>query len=109
MDTEFIYPNSKDSSFADSNPMTFSSKQKLKKLGFTESLNINPNKSTTKKNINPNMCPSIFLKNNDVNTSYYYPSEFPNLTKIKSIPIIKKGGKRTYKRIKKNKSKKRKY
>ena len=49
------------------------------------------------------------MNNHNANTLYYYPSEFPNLTKIKSVPIIKKGGKRTYKRIKNNKSKKRKY
>jgi hypothetical protein len=91
------------------NNSSFSPAPIMNRLGFTETLKRKPNKSSTKKKINPNICPTIFMNNHNANTLYYYPSEFPNLTKIKSVPIIRKGGKRTNKRIKNNKSKKRKH
>ena len=73
-------------------------------LGFTESLRKHSRKLVNNRVANPNICKNIFMNGLNVNSQYFYPSEFPNLTKIKSVPIITKGGKRT----RKNKSKKRK-
>ena len=77
----------------------------LVNLGFTESLRKHSRKIINNRVANPNICKNIFMNGLNVNSQYFYPSEFPNLTKIKSVPIITKGGKRT----RKNKSKKRKY
>ena len=77
----------------------------LVNLGFTESLRRHSRKSINNRVANPNICKNIFMNGLNVNSQYFFPSEFPNLTKIKSVPIITKGGKRT----RKNKSKKRKY
>jgi hypothetical protein len=74
-------------------------------LGFTESLRRHSRKSVNNRVANPNICKNIFMNGLNVNSQYFYPSEFPNLTKIKSVPIITQGGKRT----RKHKSKKRKY
>jgi hypothetical protein len=74
-------------------------------LGFTESLRRHSRKIINNRVAKPNICKNIFMNGLNVNSQYFYPSEFPNLTKIKSVPIITKGGKRT----RKNKSKKRKY
>jgi len=78
----------------------------LEKLGFTETLTSLKKKSTTKKNLNKNICSNIFMNGLNVNTEFFYPSEFPNLTKIKSLPIMnKKGGKKSRKKTRKNRYK----
>ena len=67
------------------------------KLGFSETLKISPNrdilKSKTKRN--PNICQNIFMNGLNVTKKYFYPSQFPNITRIKPIAVtMKKGGKR---------------
>jgi hypothetical protein len=74
-------------------------------------------------NLDSNTCPEILKASEIINSKFPYPSQFPNLTKIKSSigesrepkkseesnisedleKVIKKGGKRLKKRSKKNK------
>jgi hypothetical protein len=89
--------------------------KKQKRLGFTETLK-RKTKITNNLPLNINTCPNIFKNGSKVNTKFFYPSEFPNLTKIKPIPGLKKnaekvGGKisRKYKHSINRKKSKRKY
>jgi hypothetical protein len=43
------------------------------------------------------------MNGQNVNKNYFYPSEFPNLTKIKPFVNLTKGGKKSGKKSKKNK------
>jgi len=65
--------------------------------GFSDTLTSNVSK------INPNICLPIFMNGQNVNKNYFYPSEFPNLTKIKPFVNLTKGGKKSGKKSKKNK------
>jgi centrosomal protein CEP76 len=68
--------------------------QNLNKTGFKESLKQKTNQKQTQISINGNyICPAIFKSGKNVTKKYYFPSEFPNLTKLKSVVSIK-GGKR---------------
>ena len=75
--------------------------KKQKQLGFTETLKRKP-KLTNNLPLNINRCSNIFINGN----KYFYPSEFPKLTKIKIASVLK-GGKisRKYKTAIKRKSK----
>jgi hypothetical protein len=65
--------------------------------GFSDTLTSSVSK------INPNICLPIFMNGQNVNKNYFYPSEFPNLTKIKPFVNLAKGGKKSGKKSKKNK------
>ena len=75
------------------NPLTSHIKDK-DNLGFTESL-ISTKKEDIKKNeLSVKICDNIFSNGLNVNGKYFYPSQFPNLTKTKSISNnVKVGGK----------------
>ena len=71
--------------------------RRINKLGFSETLKISPNRSILKSKTkrNPNICQNIFMNGINVTKKYFYPSQFPNLTRIKPIAVtMKKGGKR---------------
>lgn len=68
------------------------------KNGFRETLKPLSTQNTKQTTINSNViCPSIFKSGKNVTKKYYFPSEFPNLTKLKSIGSMK-GGTKTKKR-----------
>ena len=68
------------------------------KLGFRETLKMRVSKQKPVSVLNPNICQNIFMNGSKVTKKYFYPSEFPKLTKIKPITLsIKKGGKRKQK------------
>ena len=63
------------------------------KLGFSESLKNPPNRDIlkSKPKANPNICQNIYMNGLNVTKKYFYPSQFPNLTRIKPISVtIKK-------------------
>jgi len=75
--------------------------KKINKLvGFTETLKkTNANvEQKTKPLPNSTICQNIFINGSKTNNKYFYPSEFPKLTKIKPISILTKKGGRNYKR-----------
>jgi hypothetical protein len=86
--------------------------RKIQNLGFTETLrqpNAN-NQQNPKPLPNSTICQNIFINGSKTNNKYFYPSEFPKLTKIKPITVLtKKGGKnykrKTFKKKYKNKNK----
>ena len=83
-------------------PTTDISKPKL--LGFSETLKTKVEQSKKLPTLNPNICQNIFVNGSKVNKKYFYPSEFPKLTKIKPITVsIKRGGKRKSRKLFKNK------
>ena len=68
------------------------------KLGFRETLKMRVSKQKPVSVLNPNICQNIFMNGSKVTKKYFYPSEFPKLTKIKPITLsIKNGGKRKQK------------
>jgi hypothetical protein len=71
-----------------------------KRTGFTETLKQQPNSNNQQKHIplKPSICQNIFINGSKTNNKYFYPSEFPKLTKIKPISILTKKGGRNYKR-----------
>lgn len=71
-------------------------------LGFTETLTNSTKQSVISSQVNPNICDNIFINGSKVTKKYFYPSEFPKLTKIKPITLsIKKGGKKNKKKSRK--------
>lgn len=71
-------------------------------IGFTETLKKEKPKEPQK--ISKNKCPNIFKVGSEVNTTYFFPSQFPKLTRIKSITVSnKKGGKRKTRKYSKRK------
>jgi hypothetical protein len=44
------------------------------------------------------ICPKIYKNGKNVTRKYFFPSEFPNLTNIKNMDTVKKGGYRTKRR-----------
>ena len=72
-------------------------------LGFRETLT-NPTKQPIPPlQVNPDICQTFFTNGSKVNKKYFYPSEFPKLTKIKPITVsMKKGGKRKSRKLRKN-------
>ena len=64
-------------------------------LGFSETLKNNTVNTPPITSVNPNMCQNIFMNGSKINKKYFYPSEFPKLTKINPISVsIKRGGKK---------------
>jgi hypothetical protein len=66
--------------------------RKIQNLGFTETLrqpNAN-NQQNPKPLSNSTICQNIFTDGSKINNKYFYPSEFPKLTKIKPITILTK-------------------
>ena len=78
------------------------------RLGFTESLK-SKKQIISEKKMPQNICPNIYTNGLNVNNKYFYPSEFPNLTKtnlvgVSEANVVKKGGKNRHnKSIKKRK------
>ena len=66
--------------------------RRINKLGFSESLKNPPNKAIliAKPKANPNICNNIFINGLNVNKKFFYPSQFPNLTRIKPIMVTMK-------------------
>ena len=64
-------------------------------LGFTETLKLS-SPPPPKQGVNPNLCDIIYTTGSKTQKNkYYYPSEFPKITKRKPITLSgKKGGKR---------------
>jgi hypothetical protein len=77
--------------------------------GFTETIvKNNKNNQQGPQKINMELCPQISDIGEIINNKYFFPSQFPNLTKIKPVINIVKGGKKSRKHItSKNISKKR--
>ena len=71
-----------------------------KKTGFRETLVPNKNVSTGTINPNRKLCPQIFNIGKKVNNKFFIPSQFPNLTKTKSLL---KGGRKHMKTKNRNK------
>ena len=70
------------------------------KLGFTESLKT-PTTLKSNSKVNTNICQNIFMNGLNVTKKYFYPSQFPNITRIKPIAItMKKNANRDKKFIK---------
>ena len=90
--------------------------RRMNRLGFSESLKNPPNKAIliAKPKANPNICNNIFINGLNVNKKFFYPSQFPNLTRIKPIAVTmkkndnsdkkddKKGDKRKSRKLRKN-------
>ena len=70
-----------------------------KKTGFRETLVPRINGSTEPKKTKMEQCPQIFNIGKKVNNKFFIPSQFPNLTKKKSL----KGGRKHMKTQNKNK------
>ena len=69
--------------------------------GFTETLK--KRSQTNIIQINKDVCNPIFMNGSKVTKKYFYPSEFPKLTKIKPITVSMRGGRRKRKtKTKKN-------
>lgn len=81
-------------------PLIISPKpKKFKHLGFRETLKRkNKPKSNIPIPIDINICSDIFKNGSKVNSKYYFPSQFPNITTTRRIPTIKKGGKKSFKK-----------
>jgi hypothetical protein len=56
-----------------------------KKTGFSETIVPKKNVSTVPIKSNTNQCPQIFVIGKKVNNKFFIPSQFPNLTKKKSL------------------------
>jgi hypothetical protein len=83
--------------------------KKIQKSGFTETLKKTNAIVQQKLKPLPNstICQNIFMDGSKTNNKYFYPSEFPKLTKIKPITILtKKGGKNNKRKTFKKKYKK---
>ncbi len=65
-----------------------------KLLGFRETLVQQPFVETNDNSTNKDICENIFINSSKINSRYFFPSEFPKITKIKPITFSKKGGKR---------------
>lgn len=75
-----------------------SRKTKKLRLGFRETLKKSTKPPVPPLRVNPAICQDIFTNGSKVTKKYFYPSEFPKLTKIKPITVtMKKGGKRNKK------------
>jgi hypothetical protein len=69
------------------------------KNGFKETLRPSSIQNLKQSTINSNIiCPAIFKSGKNVTKKYYFPSEFPYLTGLKSV--VPKGGRKTRRRIK---------
>lgn len=65
----------------------------LQPLGFRETLK--PSAKIESSKIDKNICQNILTNGTKVNTKYFFPSEFPKITKINPITVTnKKGGQR---------------
>ena len=67
------------------------------RLSFRETLKNSNKQPIAPIQINPEICKTIFSNGSKVNKKYFYPSEFPKLTKIKPLKStisVKKGGKK---------------
>ena len=67
--------------------------RKIKKsVGFTETLK--KTNANVQQNPLPNssICQNIFTDGSKINNKYFYPSEFPKLTKINPISVLTKKG-----------------
>ena len=65
--------------------------------GFRETLT-HGKKNIDNPKVSPDIiCPAIFKTGKNITKKYYFPSEFPNLTKLKSLTTnpVKKGGRKT--------------
>jgi len=66
-------------------------KQFLKKTrkiyGFTETLKNHYKEPEPPTSVNPDICKDIFTNGSKVTKKYFYPSEFPKITKIKPITL----------------------
>jgi hypothetical protein len=77
--------------------------RRLGYLGFRETLKNTTRKQAPPTQVNPDICSHIFTNGSKVAKKYFYPSEFPKLTNIKQLPVlIKKGGKRKSRKLRKN-------
>jgi len=75
-----------------------SRKTKKVRLGFSETLKNQTEKRSPLQRKSTKVCEDIFINGSKVTKKYFYPSEFPKLTKIKPITVtMKKGGKRNKK------------
>ena len=71
------------------------------KTGFSETL-VKPVKSKEIPKLDIKVCENTFINGSKVNKKFYCPSQFPKLTRIKSITVSnKKGGKRKTRKISK--------
>ena len=76
----------------------------LQPTGFSETLKQVAGKETT--TLDKNVCQNIFINSSKLNKSHFFPSEFPKLTKMKSITVSnKKGGRRKSRKKRKIKNK----
>jgi hypothetical protein len=74
-----------------------------KNLGFNETIKYKPGVKTSVP-VKTNICSNILNNGLKVNSKYYFPSEFPNITRNKSVSlktISKKGGKKNKYKTKK--------
>lgn len=79
-----------------------SRKTKKVRLGFSETLKNQTEKRSSLKRKSTNVCEDIFTNGSKVTKKYFYPSEFPKLTKIKPITVtMKKGGQRKTRKFRK--------
>ena len=69
----------------------YKKEEKEEKTGFSETIVRKINVSTGPKKPNTNPCPQIFNIGKKVNNKFFIPSQFPNLTKKKSL--LKEGRK----------------
>jgi hypothetical protein len=75
-----------------------------KNLGFSESIKRKKEDQKKSNTISQNICEYIFINGSKVNKKFYCPSQFPKLTRIKSITVSnKKGGKRKTRKYSKRK------
>jgi hypothetical protein len=72
--------------------------RKIQNVGFTETLKQTINVQQKLKSLDPSICKDIFINGSKTNNKYFYPSEFPKLTKIKPISVLTKKGGRNNKR-----------
>jgi len=62
--------------------------KKIKPLGFSETLKQKDNSVSKRMAINSIICQNIYENGKKVSKKYFFPSEFPKLTKIKSLPQL---------------------
>jgi len=67
-------------------------------VGFRETLKKRTKSNAQTKRVNSNICTNIFDNGSKTTRKYFYPSEFPKLTKIKPITLTRGGKKINRKR-----------
>jgi membrane-associated HD superfamily phosphohydrolase len=66
--------------------------------GFTETIKLTNKQLTNTPQNATTICNNIFNSGVKLGRKYYYPSEFPNLTRVRKVTLNKKGGKKTRRR-----------